>query len=135
MKWDVIMRDRALKRIKEQGLSWNQVAQDSDIPYGTLHGFLNSDTRELKPMACVRLAEALSVSVEWLLTGKNTDLFNDPRFNDILAKIITRWRDEESNIEPQKLLTMAKEVHDNFYDKDVDAENSAINMFIKKDAS
>lgn len=63
------IKDRLRKAIQVSGLSIKEVSKRSQIPYATLQKYLSGAYRP-NVTNLERLAQALQVNVEWLLTGK-----------------------------------------------------------------
>lgn len=67
--------DSMINRIKEikkeQKITNAQLAQLSGVPYGTLNKILGSETKEPTLSTIINIADALGVSVDYLLFGEN----------------------------------------------------------------
>ena len=62
------------KLIEEQKTSIRKVSKATGVPLSTLSGYLKPNRSQVDPEHLLRLAKYFSVSVDYLLTGKNTDL-------------------------------------------------------------
>ena len=70
-------RDRLREELEAQHISKKELASRLGISYSTMLSYI--DARGIMPSAdmAVRIAEVLGVSVEYLVTGKNSDLPQD----------------------------------------------------------
>ena len=70
-------RDRLREELEAQHISKKELASRLGISYSTMLSYI--DARGIMPSAdmAVRIAEILGVSVEYLVTGKNSDLPQD----------------------------------------------------------
>ena len=64
------MIERIKKRKKELGLTNKKLSECSDVPYGTLNKILGSETKEPSINAIIKISEALGLSTEYVIHGK-----------------------------------------------------------------
>ena len=84
-------RENLRNELDFQGLIVKELSAKTDIPVGTLDCYLRTQAVEPSAENAVKIANALQVSVEYLITGKNVSRGN-PRINLMQeARELIRW--------------------------------------------
>ena len=93
-----------LRRLKDaksaSGLTNKELSEKSSVPLGTVNKILSGDTEEPKLPAIMALAEALDVSVDYLIYGERRDQPASASSSDTVSKIVALL--SEMNVDGQE---------------------------------
>ena len=91
---------RLMDAMVRQGINQKELSEIASVPQGAISNYCN-DKGMPSSDVLYRLSKALSVSMEWLISGESTQ-HNDPSHQD------THWRDSALNAEEKlKMLKSA----------------------------
>ena len=85
-------KEKLKDELKFQGMLVKELAVKSGVPKGTIDHYLAERSTEPVAENAVKIAQALGVSVEYLVTGKNSRFSNSdtafsPEIRSIIAKL------------------------------------------------
>ncbi len=92
MKYDFDSMINRIKSIKkEKGLTNLKLSELSGVPYGTLNKILGSETKEPSINAIIKIAKALDVSADYIISGK-TNVSTEKNFSLFEQEHIKKYR-------------------------------------------
>lgn len=103
-------RENLKEELQYQGMLVKELASKSGVPKGTIDHYLAEKCTEPIAESAVKIANALNVSVEYLVTGKSNskyDSFFTPEFKQLAHEFILL-----SDRDKKLLLALAKKMNE-----------------------
>ncbi len=99
-------KERLREEIEYKGLQIKEVSALAGVNNNTFLSYVDARGSLPNVEIGVKIARALGVSVEYLVTGENAEFPHDPKYTDI-RKIVN----DLSSLDKSQLLTVQKMIH------------------------
>lgn len=103
-------RENLKDELKYQGMLVKELSDKSGVPKGTIDHYLVEKCTAPTAESAVKIAAALNVSVEYLVTGKNLDFEN--RFSSLEFRQLAREFGRLSDRDKEILVSIARKMNE-----------------------